>query len=273
MLEIKKVESLVSISELKGQFFALATAPLDGMWHFGFVPMSDHFGFYEDQALVGYCCINADRYMLQYYLSPLAKTRSRELFTLIAQQNSAVIGTVKGAFVSTTEPEYLSLCLDNSTKFVVNSLMYQLSTASITNSDVEINMALATPEMLVPLVAFAVESIGAPEQWLTGYYSNLIQRQELWVSLKGEHIIATGECRKFDDYQTDFVDLGMIVAKNERGQGIATKVLGYLINVATRQGLKPICSTESDNVGAQKAMVRAGLVSNNRLIQIEFIQD
>ncbi|WP_337249449.1 GNAT family N-acetyltransferase [Shewanella sp. KX20019] len=260
------------MSELKAQFFSLATAPLDGMWHFGFVAISEHFGFYENQVLVGYCCINADGYMLQYYLSPLAKISSRELFTLITQQDSKVIGTVIGAFASTAEPKYLSLCLDNSTMFAVNSLMYHLSTEADTTGEanVKIDMALATTEMLDSLVAFAVESIGAPEQWLTGYYLNLIQRQELWVSLKGKHIIATGECRTFDNYQTDFADLGMIVAQAERGQGIAVKILRYLINVAKQQGLKPICSTEIDNIAAKKSIARAGLVSNNRIIQIEF---
>ncbi|MEH6452280.1 MAG: hypothetical protein V7782_04480 [Psychromonas sp.] len=36
MLEIKKIESLQLLNDLKSQYFALATAPLDGMWHFGF---------------------------------------------------------------------------------------------------------------------------------------------------------------------------------------------------------------------------------------------
>ncbi|MEP3351646.1 MAG: hypothetical protein ABJN96_17060 [Marinomonas sp.] len=125
MLEIKPIEQLEANNALKKPYFERSTAPLDGMWHFGFVPMSSHFGFYEDGTLVGYCCVNGDGYMLQFYLSEAAHTQARELFTLIAEQNSSVIGCVKGAFVSTAEPHYLSLCADNSSSFKVHALMYQ----------------------------------------------------------------------------------------------------------------------------------------------------
>ncbi|MGF1792643.1 GNAT family N-acetyltransferase [Photobacterium profundum] len=270
MLEIKKIESLSEVSELKKQYFSLSSAPLDGMWHFGFVPMSEHFGFYENNSLVGYCCINGEGYMLQFYLSPTAKTQATELFTLIAQQNSSVIGVVNGAFVSTAEADYLSLSLDSSSLFKVNALMYQKNTARSVEVKEPLEMKLAEQKQLADFVEFAAKAIGAPEQWLSGYYENLIQRQELWSYRENGQLLASGECRLFDDYQTDYADLGMIVAESERGKGIATRVLQHLINTATEQGLKPICSTESGNIGAQKAMVRAGLVSSNRIIQFDF---
>lgn len=49
MLDIKKITTLNDLSELKTTYFSESTAPLDGMWHFGFVPMSDHFGFYVER--------------------------------------------------------------------------------------------------------------------------------------------------------------------------------------------------------------------------------
>ncbi|WP_415225355.1 hypothetical protein [Psychromonas sp.] len=42
--------------------------------------MSEHFSFYENSCLVGYCCINGEGYILQFYLSPVAKTKAAELF-------------------------------------------------------------------------------------------------------------------------------------------------------------------------------------------------
>lgn len=84
MLEIRPIESLEETSQLKQAYFAQSSAPLDGMWHFGFVPMSAHLGFYEQGILVGFCCINDEGYMLQFYLSSEAKTDAKSLFTLIA---------------------------------------------------------------------------------------------------------------------------------------------------------------------------------------------
>lgn len=270
MLEIKPLETLEAINELKKQYFEQSTAPLDGMWHFGFVPMSSHFGFYEGDALVGFCCINGDGYMLQFYLSQAAHTQARELFTLIAEQNSAVVGSIKGAFVSTAEPHYLSLCLDNSSSFKVNALMYQQVAPLVSEGSTGLELTLASQDQLSEFVEFAVSNIRAPAQWLSEYFSNLITREELWGYWKDGRLLASGESRLFDEHQTQYADLGMIVAELVRGQGIATRVLDRLVNLANERGLIPICSTESSNLGAQKAILRAGLEPLNRIIQVEF---
>ncbi|EDK29588.1 acetyltransferase, GNAT family protein [Vibrionales bacterium SWAT-3] len=274
MLDIKKITTLNDLSELKTAYFSESTAPLDGMWHFGFVPMSDHFGFYESGKLVGYCVLNGEGYLLQFYLAPTASANVADLFTLITENNSSVISEVKGAFVSTAEPQYLSLCLDNTESFKVNAMMYrqnQESDASRHSGRIEdIKMTLATEEQLDKLVEFASSAIGAPKEWLVGYYSNLIARQELWGYWENESVLATGECRKFDEHQTQFADLGMIVAEQERGKGLATRVLNSLKQQANLQGLEVICSTESSNIGAQKAIERAGMSSKHRILQFDF---
>ncbi|NAX45736.1 GNAT family N-acetyltransferase [Photobacterium halotolerans] len=273
MLEIKPIKKLDQIDELKKQYFEQSTAPLDGMWHFGFVPMSSHFGFYEDDSLVGYCCINGDGYMLQFYLSQAAHTQARELFTLISEQNSSVVGCVNGAFVSTAEPHYLSLCLDNSSSFKVNALMYKQVAPFVSDNRTSLDLKLASLEQLSKFVEFAVNNIGAPAKWLSEYFGNLIRREELWGYWSDGKLLATGECRLFDEHQTKYADLGMIVAESERGQGIATRVLNRLVSLANKRGLIPICSTDGGNLGAQKAIQRAGLEPLNRIIQIEFDRD
>ncbi|OED63219.1 GNAT family N-acetyltransferase [Vibrio splendidus ZS-139] len=274
MLDIKKISTLSDLSELKTAYFTESTAPLDGMWHFGFVPISDHYGFYEDDTLVGYCVLNGEGYLLQFYLAPTTSTHIEDLFTLIVENNSSVIGKVKGAFVSTAEPQYLSLCVDNTESFKVNAMMYRQN--FLANSDCdsgrieEIEMSLATEQQLDQLVEFASTTIGAPKEWLTGYYSNLIARQELWGYWESDDILATGECRKFDEHQTQFADLGMIIAQEERGKGLATRVIHFLKQHANSQGLEAMCSTESSNIGAQKAITRAGLSSKHRILQFDF---
>ncbi|MCK8075215.1 GNAT family N-acetyltransferase [Vibrio sp. 1CM2L] len=270
MLDIKKISALRDLSELKTAYFAESTAPLDGMWHFGFVPMSDHYGFYEGDKLVGYCVLNGGGYLLQFYLAPTANTTITDLFTLIVENNSSVVGEVKGAFVSTAEPQYLSLCLDNTESFKVNALMFRQRPTAVENSIENIEMTLATEEQLDQLVEFASSAIGAPKEWLTGYYSNLIARQELWGYWENNNVLATGECRKFDEHQTQFADLGMIVAEQERGKGLATRVLYFLKQLANSQGLEAMCSTESSNIGAQKAITRSGLSSKHRILQFDF---
>ncbi|WP_135454127.1 GNAT family N-acetyltransferase [Vibrio echinoideorum] len=274
MLGIKKISALSDLNELKTAYFTESTAPLDGMWHFGFVPMSDHYGFYENNSLVGYCAVNGEGYLLQFFLAPTANHSIEDLFALIVENNSSVISEMKGAFVSTAEPQYLSLCVDNTESFKVNAMMYRQN--FLANSDCdsgrieEIEMSLATEEQLDQLVEFSSTTIGAPKEWLTGYYSNLIARQELWGYWENNNVLATGECRKFDEHQTQFADLGMIVSQAERGKGLATRVIHFLKQHANSQGLEAMCSTESSNIGAQKAITRAGLSSKHRILQFDF---
>lgn len=270
MLAIKKVESLDEVASFKKQYFALSTVALDGMWHFGFAPMAEHFGFYESNRLVGYCCINSEGYMLQFYLSPGAQIAPMELFSSIALQKNDLIGTINGAFVSTAESEYLSLCLDNSSSFKVNALMYQYDKAKQEQATPLLAMNIATVEQLLHFVQFAVANIGVPEQWITQYFTNLIERRELFGYWEDQQLLASGECRLFDKYQTEYADLGMIVAQSARGKGIGTKVLQYLSNNALERGLQPMCSTESSNIGSQKAISHAGFSTGNRIIQFEF---
>jgi predicted acetyltransferase len=270
MIRIESIESISELSELKQAYFEQATAPLDGMWHFGFAPMANHFGFYIKNNLIGFCCLNEETYMLQFYLQPAFQVHSQQLFTLIAEQNSSIIGKIKGAFVSTAEPHYLSLCLDHSSTFKVNALMYQQALETKVQQNKSAELQLVTEDKLAELVQFAMTNIGAPEQWLNSYYGNLIARQELFGYWNDKQLLAAGECRLFDHYQTEYADLGVIVSQSERSQGIAKEVLSALKKYAANKELTAMCSTESANIAAQKAISSVGFISNNRIVQFEF---
>lgn len=270
MIDIKEIDSVEALTELKQKYLEQVVAPLDGMWLFGFVPLAQHFGFYRDNQLIGFCCVNNDGYLLQFYLSPQYNTQVGSLFTRIIEQDSSVIGHVKGAFVSTAEPRYLSLCLDNYSSFNVNALMYQMREHPSRQKPTPLNMLKAMDNHLSQFVEFAKTSIGAPEEWVTGYYANLISREELFGYWENNQLIASGECRRFNDFQKEYADLGMIVLPVERGRGLATRVMSFLVKHAQQSNLTPICSTEKANIGAQKAISKSGLVDEHRIIQFEF---
>ena len=272
MILIKKNESIEQLAELKQQYIDQTTAPLDGMWLTGFVPMATHFGFYENEKLVGFCCINDEGYLLQFYLCPDKQDQAPLLFDSILTQNDLPIGKVIGAFASTAEPQYLLHCLDNFSSFEVNALMHQLEKSAKVVQEQEpiLQMTVVQSEQLTELVDFAKTNIGAPEQWLTGYYTNLINRQELFGFWQNGRLLATGESRGYDEYQISYADLGVIVSKSARGKGLATKVLKKLITITEAKGLNPICSTEKSNIGAQKAISRAGFIADNRIIQFSY---
>lgn len=271
MIQTKIIDSIEHLSELKQQYMDHTTAPLDGMWMAGFVPMAKHFGFFENEKLIGFFCINDDGYLLQFHVSPERQDQASVLFHSIINQKDLQIELIKGAFVSTAEPRYLSLCLDCFPNFRVHSLMYQKNKGKkqALPQEAQLQMSVITTGQLAESVEFAKTAIGAPEEWLTGYYTNLINRQELLGFWENGCLLATGECRGFDEYQQEYADLGFIVGKSQRGKGLGTRIYKYLIALAESKGLQPICSTEADNISAQKAINRAGLFAYNRIIQFD----
>jgi len=263
MFRIKKIDSIEELSELKQGYMNLTTAPLDGMWLTGFVPMATHYGFFEEDVLVGYCCVNDESFLLQFYVSP--GHQAAAWFEAILSEEESVVGKIRGAFVSTAEPQYLSQCLDHFPSFNVNALMYQLAESKA--ADPSFELVVVKGNQLDEMVAFANQAIGAPEEWLVGYFGNLINREELYACWKDGQVLATGECRGYEECQLEYADLGMIVSEAERGKGVATAVLKRLVKTAESRGLRPICSTENNNVGAQKAISRAGFISHNRIVR------
>ena len=270
-LTIKKENSTENLSALKDDYMASTTAVLDGMWLFGFVPMAEHFGFYDGEKLVGFYCVNDEGYVLQFYLSDAYLGQSVEMFNQLFELDSPPTEQIKGAIVSTGEPRLLSLCLDRFEGYAVNTLMYQQLRDCAIQSDTEnaIKLRLVVMDELMEMVDFATVNVGMPAEWTTGYYTNLIGREELWGHWIDDCLIAVGECRGRDEYQTGYVDLGMIVAEGERGKGIGTRVLKSLIKIAEAKGLKAICSTEVENIGSQKAIERAGFFAGHRILQFD----
>ena len=112
MIQTRKIEEIEELKELKQQYIAQTTAPLDGMWLCGFVPMATHFGFYGGEELVGYFCVNDGGFLLQFYLCPSHQDQASHLFDSALKLKNPSIEKINGAFVSTAEPQYLSLCLD-----------------------------------------------------------------------------------------------------------------------------------------------------------------
>lgn len=273
MMDVKKLDSTDPLAELKHLYMRQTTAPLDGMWLCGFVPAATHYGLYSEGDLNGFFCVNDEGYVLQFFVGPHYQRQSSVLFDSIVRRGDSPAGALKGAFVSTAEPGSLSLCLDHLRLAGVNALMYELDAASggvsKHHGESGLTLKLLTAAQLPEAVAFATAAIGAPQAWLTAYYGRLIERGELFGTWEGARLIATGESRGYDEFQVDCADLGVVVAESERGRGLATQILKDLASMNDSAGLKSICSTERENVAAQTAIVRAGFLARNRILQFE----
>jgi len=252
------------LAAIKQDCLEKCTAPLDGMW-MSFADMADHFAIETEGTTVGYCVINAEKKLLQFYVT--AQCDAAEAF-----QETVSRMRVTGAFAATCDPQFFSLCRSLQKTSRINALMYQLpETAQPTDavfSDEHKFSRINSGEMM-RAIEFAVAALGADREWLSGYYTGLIARDELFGLRQQDQLIAVGELRA-SDAQQPCADLGVIVGKDQRRRGIATQILRELVRRSCRQGLKPICSTEYDNIAAQKAIESAGFKSNHQIIDVAF---
>lgn len=253
-----------AVSDLKRDYLAQLTSPLDGMWE-AFGGMADHYGIIRDEKTIGYGALNSDQKLLQFYVEP--GHDPAPIFTKFIEMLR-----VAGAIVSTGDPRFLSLCMDHQGAIQVNALQYHIEGDSPLKSahfPPQTTFRPIKSDELSVAVDYAVETLGANVNWLTGYFANLIDRAELFGLWQGDALMATGECR-VSESQRPYADLGMTVAQSHRKQGLATNILRQLLAHCRKRDLSPICSTERENIAAQKAIMKAGFVSDHRILDIAF---
>ncbi len=237
-------------------------APKDGMWE-SFVDMGSFFLVKKGGEIIGYLVLNQDNYLIQIY----ARADATEVFASAIKE----LGIV-GSFVATSEPDFLRLSQEQQKSVAVNAHMYyvpkdvQMPKPGLADGS---EFRVLSTQDFEGAVLFALDVLGAPEDWLRGYYAERIERGELYGLYQDGKLIAAGECR-LSPMQENIADLGMVVAPAYRKKGIATEVLGLLLEKCEEEGWTPICSTENDNIGAQKAIQKAGFVPYHRILQIKF---
>jgi len=261
--EIEKVEA-GSLVDIKANYIRTLSSPLDGMWQ-AFVSFADHYAVMASAEAIGYCAVNEERKILQFHTEP--GHNAEAIFAQILELTGA-----DGACLSSGEMYALALCMDKQTTVKVGALMYFLDDEAVIESPEfaeNTSFKVVAKEELAELVDFAHSTLGADQGWLNGYYGGMISQGELFALRGGDVVLATGELRPSIS-QEAIADVGMVVGKDMRGQGVATSVLRKLIRMCRDKGLAPVCSTERDNVAAQKAITRAGFVSGNRMLEITF---
>ncbi|HSH02735.1 MAG TPA: GNAT family N-acetyltransferase [Anaerolineae bacterium] len=251
----------------KKAYRATLPAPLDGMWDTALIPQANHWAILATDETVGYFCINDDRLLLQFYITADYLKWGQPIMAQIVAEGMAI-----GAFVNTHESTYLSLCIDHQKSVAIHSYLFQdFGPSQLAGQSIpDAHLTLATTPELEAIITFVYQQTEGDKQWLRTYLDDLIHKQQLYLLKLNDAIIGTGEWR-LSPTQPPYVDVGMIVDRNHRNQGWATFILTQLKQVCYQQNLRPICSTNVDNIASRKAIEKAGFVTNNRLLHILFV--
>lgn len=260
-MNFKKTELTDSIIELRTSLYQSLKAPIDAMWELLYIASAQHYLIADNNTNWGYCCINEEDCLVQIYL--------REEFN--AEMNKVIkkmINTrmIKSASLSTNEPIAFNACLLHSKSIVANTFCYEHSNKEI-EAKSNLNIELVRTQDIPNIKLFLKEQLGMDDTF--GYTENLVSRKEIYMLRESDTIIATSECR-ISDSQPNTADIGFIVHKDYRGQGIATQIMKQQINRVLSLGRNPICSTTKDNIASQKVIEKSGFYCSNIIFDMDF---
>lgn len=267
MISLHSIPDLTTIATLKAEYLDRLLAPMDDMWETGFTNTAPHWEIRIDDDCAGYFAANDNATILQFYVLDTFAYAERQIFDFVLAE-----GSWTAAEVSTIDPRFLALCLDVQKGLTVHTYLYEagnVSTPDHPESDTVHFRSLESDE-LERTIAFQITGLGGDEnlrEWLEGYSANLIRRGELFVLSSGDDWIGLGECRRSDS-QKGVSHLGMIVGPKHRKKGWATYIFQLLAAMAFAEGRRPVCSTTTDNLGAQKAIERTGFENRHRIVRV-----
>ena len=256
-----KTDDSNTINAFRKELYKTFVAPLDSMWQDLYIASSQAYFIKKDIAHIGYCCIDSNATLLQLFVT----NENRYLMRTIVRE---LIDSkhISSASLSAIEPVSFNACLFHSKSIKTNTFCYEYSNLPLDDEN-SLIVELVTPEYTNAIRSYYKEHVGFNDTF--GYVDNLVSRNELYMSLENNTIIATGECR-LSDMQSNYTDVGVSVNKEHRKKGLATKMLQQMALKAIEQDRHPICSTTIDNVGSQKAIERAGFYCSNIIFDIKF---
>jgi GNAT superfamily N-acetyltransferase len=266
MLTCFQLEQSTTIQQLSDDYLPTLTAPMDGMWASAIIPEASFWEIQANGQQAGYFCLDTERCLLRFHLWENYLDRARDIFHWLLSTHS-----IQQALASTIEPLYFSLCLDFQKHMTPHTYLFQdhHPDVSVPNLTIESTFRKATSSDLPEVVNFYQANIEGAGEWIPDFLHRRIEQEELFLLYDQQTLAATGECIP-SQKQIPYADLGMVVARTYRSKGLGSFMLTQLKKYCYETGLKPICSCEVTNLASRKAIEKAGFVSLQRIMQIEF---
>jgi GNAT superfamily N-acetyltransferase len=246
-------------SEHCADYLAQLVAPMDDMWS-AFADMGTPHALVIGDDVAGSCVVDGEDQIIRFYVVPQFQHHSNALLRLALSELDAT-----HMMVFTNDPNYLSTAMDIAESVESHTLLFaRIAESETPGLD---SLRVATTEDQQRIVDFETDAIGAPRDFLDFYVRARLERSEILLLEDGAQIRCVGELRR-DETQSGVAQLGMIVRTEERGQGIGSRMMSELVTRSRDEGLAPYCSTEVTNVGARRAIERAGFRANHRILRV-----
>ncbi len=264
MLEIKTLERKDYESKYRAAYWRQLTLPQDGMWEV----LAQGAGYSElfwSKNPCGFASVTGQNQLIHFFVMPQYQSEVAEIWQSFLEEKE-----IETALVGSHDPQFFGLCLDRNQVAKVHTLLYHNPKDNrgqkITLSEGEM-FEKASQGVLDELLSFAQLHSGGSGSWLKDYLSHWVGREAVYCLRNEGRLVAMGELRPSIS-QPGVADIGVIVHGQYRGMGTATRVVSALIHEGQIEERTLIASTEEQNLGAQKTLSRAGMVTHYHMAEV-----
>jgi GNAT superfamily N-acetyltransferase len=255
------------IHQCRVAYLRTLSAPLDGWWEGTAIARSAFWAIQADSHDAGHFCLNADNVLLRFALTADRQPQATAIFDWLLATHG-----IGQAIVSTIESPYFAQCLDRQRKIAPHSFLFHDTQRVPVPPGLErYQFRQADTRDLAAIVEFYRVNADATGDGAVAFLRERLDRNELFGLYDGARQLASGECIP-SQLQPPYADLGIVVAREARGQGLARTTLIHMKSHCYTHGWQPICSCAADNVASKGAIERAGFSSDHRLVTVSFVE-
>ncbi len=251
--------SLDDISELRNQYLDGLIEPQE-LYLELMIRSSQVIVIIHHQEQIGYFIIGDNKVMLEFFINQNNVFLADEIFKRILQEFS-----IEKALCKSYDHLLLSCCAGMQKKMQVIGILFKEfhhPKNPPTFADVKIRLATSADEKHIIAIN---EEVFDHDYEVLEYIIN----KQLLIFEKEDTSIGFGLFSRIIEGRPDF-DIGMLVEKDFRRQGIGQFIIYYLADHCLTNGWRPIAGCAVENIGSRRTLERAGFVAGYRMLEFLF---
>ena len=212
------------------------------------------YGILYEGRMIGFFSIYQENTLTSFYLQPDAFPLEQDAFRAATRQEF-----VKQALVATGDEYFLSLCMDLAKGVERQAFFFQRKHDEEMANEIE--LTLASQKDLKVIVQNSEDFFEDP--------AGQIRRKEIFLAKRLDELVGFGVYER-GKLRKEFVSIGMYVIPVHRKQGMGTKILRRLQEIAIGDGLEPIAGCWVWNHASKKTLECAGMGAVARYLKVSF---
>ena len=258
MIVLENIRNLCEINGLRKKYY-ISLKEQQEFWLEQQMKGKEYSFIKYNSIRIGYCCINDNKELLQFYIIEEQSKVAQEAFSTLVKG-----GRIKSAYCSTFDHLALSLCSDYQKLVSCNAYLFR------SYVEVENKFNGFSNHIFRQATEKDLENI---KKCCEDFFENplsQIKGKELFVLYSGELFLGAGVVQAINEFSNPYVDIGMIVAEKYRNRGVATFLVLKLKEYCLINELIPICGCWYHNYASKKTLEAAGFIAKDRILHFEF---